>query len=416
MSCNIDFFMEQEKVIRNTWLKPVIEGAYKDVDYYFYTSGERDFIDDDSHQIYVKCNDDWYATFEKTRKAMEMVMRRNDYDYIVRVNLSTYVNVPLLLMFIKMKLDICHDDYHVWGVELLQHNSTKYMIGKFLLFPKPAVMDLINCDEKFHTQRDADDYVIGCVLNDPYRLKQLPPFNAYPRDGAERWNHNVFAQDFDWDDCCKHIAISYRTYPGDYQSRSMIEPYIANLIHKQMEKHETRLEDVVELFRYHNNVCLNIDHQAYELHREKYAVAIYCNKSELDENEQIYVKDIVAKYGNTHDIYLLCTQGTDSDVYYTAADNLYMQVVRLDEGYENEDGFNRIITNKLIWQQFAEYYEHMLVFNGIGPSPVIIDELYDYAYMSFTEWDGVAFYNCDYFFTKCDENEHPEGIEFFKLS
>ena len=125
---------------------------------------------------------------------------------------------------------------------------------------------------------------------------------------------------------------------------------------------------------------------------------------------------IAKKYGNTHDIYLLCTQGTDSDVYYNAADNLYMQVVRLDDGYEAEDGFNRIITNKLLWRQFAEYYEHLLIFSELGPAPNIIDDLYDYTYMSFTESDKMAFYSCDYFFTNCDENEHPEGIEFFKLS
>ena len=89
MSCNNWFFKKEEEVVKNTWLKPVIDGQYPEVDWYFYTTGERNLIDKQNHVIYVNSNDNWDSTFLKTKLAFKIAKENLNYDYIVRTNLST---------------------------------------------------------------------------------------------------------------------------------------------------------------------------------------------------------------------------------------------------------------------------------------------------------------------------------------
>lgn len=100
MSCEQDFFRQEEEVIRNTWGKDIIAGKYSNIRYFSYTADPKRQdvkIDRERHRITVHSDDSLFGTYEKTYQVFDVIRRMfSDYDYIFRTNTSTYVNVPLL--------------------------------------------------------------------------------------------------------------------------------------------------------------------------------------------------------------------------------------------------------------------------------------------------------------------------------
>jgi hypothetical protein len=254
MSCNNWFFKEEEQVVKDTWLKPVVEGKYPEVDYYFYTTGETDYIDKENHTIYVNADDSWDATFYKTKRAFTLAKEQLEYDYIVRTNLSTYVNLKMLLAVIKFYLEP-NNDKHIWGMELCNNNNIFYLIGKFLIFNKEDVDTIIKSDSKFDTQIDADDYVYGCVFNDKDKYDMLRCCNLSPRN-ASPINHTIID-----DYLLQCLAISYRVYMFDeldnkYEHRKLDEFSIAHKIHNFFLSHsKLTKENFMECIKYKNEYC-----------------------------------------------------------------------------------------------------------------------------------------------------------------
>lgn len=254
MSCNHWFFKEEEQVVKETWLKPVVEGQYSEIDYYFYTTGETEYIDKENHKIYVKANDDWDSTFYKTKRAFTLAKENIEYDYIVRTNLSTYVNINMLLAFIKFYLGP-NNDKHIWGMELCNRKDIFYLIGKFLIFSKEDVNILINSDTKFDTQVDADDFVYGCVFNDKNKYDIMRCCNISSRNGSPI-NHlsidNYLLQ-------C--LAISYRVYTFDefnnsYEHRKIDEFQLAYTINEFFLNHpQLTKDDFISCISYENEYC-----------------------------------------------------------------------------------------------------------------------------------------------------------------
>ncbi len=93
MSCNDKVFLDEEILCKNTWLKFV--DNFDNINYYIYKAGKLDQII--HHDIFVKAPDDKDHTYTKTIRCFELINNRNiEYDYIVRTNLSTFINIPLL--------------------------------------------------------------------------------------------------------------------------------------------------------------------------------------------------------------------------------------------------------------------------------------------------------------------------------
>lgn len=102
MACNEPYFRALLAAERDTWVKPVLNGKYEDVDWFAYTACDKKHpvpeIDFDNHMIYVDAEDGIYHTYEKTQKAYNMLKQAGiQFDYIVRTNTSIYINVPKLI-------------------------------------------------------------------------------------------------------------------------------------------------------------------------------------------------------------------------------------------------------------------------------------------------------------------------------
>lgn len=98
MSCNDPFFVESRRVTHDTWAKDIILGSYQNIGFYSYTASEtgEEYIEDNT--IYLNCGDKLENTFEKTMGVFDFLSRNNiTFDYVLRTNTSTYINLPLTI-------------------------------------------------------------------------------------------------------------------------------------------------------------------------------------------------------------------------------------------------------------------------------------------------------------------------------
>jgi len=167
MSCNDDFFVDQESYIDNTWGKDIIDGKYPNIQLLKYRgSAELNYID--GNVIHIRCEDDINNTFKKTYVAFSIARSNFDFDYIFRVNTSTYVNVPLLNAFVQS----IEDDSILWCAELysLSEAMTPYPLylfgrGNALLFSKRLIEIILNDGFSYLYFNMTDDNTIGNILN-----------------------------------------------------------------------------------------------------------------------------------------------------------------------------------------------------------------------------------------------------------
>ena len=58
MSCENEFFIHEEQLVRQTWLKDVIDGKYPNIDYLFYRGGSDRTYLDENNVYHIHCEDD----------------------------------------------------------------------------------------------------------------------------------------------------------------------------------------------------------------------------------------------------------------------------------------------------------------------------------------------------------------------
>lgn len=101
MSCNQTYFKALLGVVKDTWAKPLIHNKYENINWFGYTSCDEKHpepcVDFEEHMIYVDCEDSLQYSYDKTKKAYEMIKQYVDFDYVVRTNTSVFVNVKNLV-------------------------------------------------------------------------------------------------------------------------------------------------------------------------------------------------------------------------------------------------------------------------------------------------------------------------------
>lgn len=104
MSCTLPYYRKKEKSIRETWAKPILEGKEPNVDLWFFNSGTKDCHDEKTHRIFVNADDRRDRTFQKLSKTLIYVNNHKDifdYDYIIRINISSVPNIKLFKELIE---------------------------------------------------------------------------------------------------------------------------------------------------------------------------------------------------------------------------------------------------------------------------------------------------------------------------
>lgn len=104
LSCDIEPFKRYEETIKQTWAKDIIDGKYPNVDFYFYKHKDgitETEIDEEHHMVWTACHDDLRLTFNKWQEAINFIVKQGrKYEYVLRMNSSTWCNFKALDRFI----------------------------------------------------------------------------------------------------------------------------------------------------------------------------------------------------------------------------------------------------------------------------------------------------------------------------
>lgn len=161
MSCNDSFFSHATEVISNTWVKDI--NKYDNINYYIYSGGYSSQRINE-HKIECTSKDDLDSTFEKTKEVL-LISKAKDYDYVVRTNTSTYVNIQTLNKFLCEKYISENKDKTVCGdISIL--NDKIQLRGNSLILTKKDIKNIL----KFNIQNlppeienTHDDVVISYI-------------------------------------------------------------------------------------------------------------------------------------------------------------------------------------------------------------------------------------------------------------
>ena len=216
MSANMAPFEQLEDVCNKTW-RNVEHDKYGNIDAEFWTytdaaDGEHTHIDSENHIIYLelrnktKVNDRIEATYSKTVEALHIINEelKLDYDYLIRTNNSTWLNVPL----INEILAHCNDDSKFYGGTLFSAYYSAFNIfcgGNLMVFSRRnvdvvlkecgSVEDAVAFESKYC---GCDDNLIFGKLNSRNMRLKIPYDKVYHSWGLTYHNkRNVREDDVD---------------------------------------------------------------------------------------------------------------------------------------------------------------------------------------------------------------------------
>ena len=228
MSCNDDFFIKQESIIKETWSNKI--NKFDNINYLIYR-GDSDIqkhkYDKQNHILTLKCEDNIDNTFKKTYYAFNLAHKIFDYDYIFRTNTSTYVNIELLNALIQ-QLD---NDEILWSSDLysLSNSFCPYPLylygrGNGMILSKKLVNIILKEGIGYLYLNKCDDWIIGNILNS-YWIKQDKNYLDYIKGYKHGWfkcvpeeqpnNHKLCVYgntNKDWNFINQFITIQIKRY------------------------------------------------------------------------------------------------------------------------------------------------------------------------------------------------------------
>lgn len=192
MFCNQQFFINQEKVVEETWAEDLINGVYPGYKFYAFTACDEAHPDEciDGNIIYVNTEDDVWHTFSKTRRAYQILQETGEtFEFFFHTNTSTYINVPNTIQ----KIDECTQDTICadWAGYYLPDENDEYEFAYnipigfgYLLSEKIGNKIFYSgLDETNLRDRNGDDVFVGQCINKLSITYDEKCFNENPKLG-----------------------------------------------------------------------------------------------------------------------------------------------------------------------------------------------------------------------------------------
>ena len=142
MSCNQNRFVNEEYIIRKTWGGDILEGKYDNIELLFYRGGsDNTYLENDV--LHLTSDDTLLGTYQKSIDCFKWLVENKQFDYIVRTNTSTYINVEAIQQFLEFNVN----EETVCGSYLIMNGANKFipfLPGFFLIFSKKIIELLVN--------------------------------------------------------------------------------------------------------------------------------------------------------------------------------------------------------------------------------------------------------------------------------
>lgn len=335
MSANQEHFRSQIEDCKNTWLSVLKDEKYiniinkyinkidwlyydaniknkynivtnKDNEEYLEVDLSHNVIADehDRHHLHNILEDDQW-TWQKTYDVFKYITNEkkySDYDYVIRTNTSSYINMLLLSYILYREYNDSNIDSNTmcYGSELMSMYSIKipnpndvYIRGNCLILPKHIIKNVILKYGQFYNSTSfnaeknkvCDDVVIGNILN--------VYFNDFKKDSLDYLSHYTGLTQC-WYKCVKSSChIKHKWSVNDYNN-----------------KFDVNNKKIMDMFEGSVNIQVrtyyldrSIEHEHYnELHEnmKRYIYDNYCNENSLNT---IYNK-IKNTYSNNPSVFI----------------------------------------------------------------------------------------------------------------
>jgi tetratricopeptide (TPR) repeat protein len=154
----------------------------KGIKHYFYIF-KPDITDDyflDDNILYIKGEESYIpGILDKTIKALEFI-KDNDYDYVVRSNISTIINFEILKYYLNdfdfggpLIYTACHEN-HISGMigkNFELYKDLGFISGTCIILSKKGVNFIIDNRKKLMEYTVVDDVAIGALINTSYEVR-----------------------------------------------------------------------------------------------------------------------------------------------------------------------------------------------------------------------------------------------------
>ena len=284
MSANYPIYNELEKVSNETW-RNIDKEKYPNIEFWTYTDaekGENTHVDIKNHIIYIKKNYDengFYHTFSKTIFAFKELEKLNvEYDYVLRTNNSTWINLPLVNEFLSYQ----YDDSQIYCGRLYSSFWSAFNLyggGELMIFSKRNIDIICNYIkdpvqfEKEHA--GCDDNLIFGLWN-----KRLLDLKLYQSDFIHSFEDEILInKTIDKDIDFTQIAYQIKTYGMNDVDRINYDLDKMRKIQELYDKCNMSTEDLYKIMM--------------EKYYDKIVHIIPYNKQEwfkIPNNEQHFVK------------------------------------------------------------------------------------------------------------------------------
>lgn len=175
MSADCEPFNTLEQVSNETW-RNIDRDKYPNVNVQFWTytdakQGEKTHHDAQKHIIYIERDSFWKdnlinATYSKTIEALRYVEKvlKLDYDYLIRTNNSTWLNIPLIGEFLARQ----NDDSRFYGGEMFAafwSAFNPYMGGELMIFSRRNVIIVCRICGEVKECKEFERKIVACDDN-----------------------------------------------------------------------------------------------------------------------------------------------------------------------------------------------------------------------------------------------------------
>ena len=161
MSCNDPVLQTCTEMLNFTLGK---EATKYGVKYLTYTGGHKtqSIVD---NQIHCISGDDLDSTFLKTQEALKIIKTEFDPDFIIRINTSTYVNLELIINFLRS--EFVKSDKLIYDGEISDLNGRIQLRGNSFIFGREMIdkiieFDISDCSSDLENSHD--DVVISYIV------------------------------------------------------------------------------------------------------------------------------------------------------------------------------------------------------------------------------------------------------------
>lgn len=259
MSADMEPFNSLEEVCNRTW-RNINHDKYPNItaDFWTYTDapeGKDTYLDRNAHIIYIKRdwrgnNDGLNSTYSKTVEALKIINEylKLDYDYLIRTNNSTWLNVPLINEFLAYQQDdslwFCGEAYAAFYSAF-----NPYMGGQLMIISKRNMGILSKmtgtiAQAKAYEQRyiSCDDNMLGSKINDRNIRLGLFYEDVLHSIGGTDLADKTLPDKLDW--ACPEYQI--KTFGIDQEERMKYDLEKMEKVHSMWLAEEHNLDELYE--------------------------------------------------------------------------------------------------------------------------------------------------------------------------